>query len=100
MGFDFDRSDLKLDPADAGGSESAIQQMQQLLEDNLAAERALIRSCRCIAAAGTPDDTAALRLIKVVLAVEEEHVEIIAAMRDSLRELKACVSIGTYGKAG
>jgi hypothetical protein len=60
MGFDFDRSDLRIEATDAGASESVIQQMEQLLEDNLAAERAVISSCRRIAAAGTSDDTAAL----------------------------------------
>jgi bacterioferritin (cytochrome b1) len=59
-----------------------------LLEENLISERANIDSYRRIAANGKPDDEAALRLVRVVLAVEEEHAEILSTVRDTLRDLK------------
>jgi bacterioferritin len=90
MGFDFDRSEMNTDPdlgtdADAG---SVRELMEHLLEENLVAERAAIDSYRRIAANGKPQDEAALRLVRVVLAVEEEHAEILSTVRDTLRDLK------------
>jgi bacterioferritin len=84
MGFDFDRSEVS--SASDGGS--VLQLMEQLLEENLLAERAAIDSYRRIAATADPRDEAALRLVKVVLAVEEEHAEILTTVRDTLRDLK------------
>jgi bacterioferritin len=89
MGFDFDRSETHAD-SDAADSDAAsvLELMEQLLEENLLAERAAIDSYRRIAAAGKPQDEAALRLVRVVLAVEEEHAEILSTVRDTLRDLK------------
>jgi bacterioferritin len=84
MGFDFDRSEVS--SASDGGS--VLQLMEQLLEENLLAERAAIDSYRRIAASADPREEAALRLVKVVLAVEEEHAEKLATVRDTLRDLK------------
>ena len=85
MGFDFDRSEMDLRPQ----SDSVREAMAQLLEENLAAERAAIDSYRRIADSATADDEAALRLVRVILAVEEEHAEILSTVRDTLRELKS-----------
>jgi bacterioferritin len=71
--------------ADTG---SVRELMEHLLEENLVAERAAIDSYRRIAANGKPQDEAALRLVRVVLAVEEEHAEILSTVRDTLRDLK------------
>jgi bacterioferritin (cytochrome b1) len=87
MGFDFDRKEISKEP-DSG---SVLELMEVLLEENLISERANIDSYRRIAACGKPDDEAALRLVRVVLAVEEEHAEILSTVRDTLRDLKAPV---------
>jgi bacterioferritin (cytochrome b1) len=87
MGFDFDRKEMNKEP-DNG---SVLELMEVLLEENLVSERANIDSYRRIAAGGTPDDEAALRLVRVVLAVEEEHAEILSTVRDTLRDLKSPV---------
>ncbi len=84
MGFDFDRNELIKEPERG----SVLELMEMLLEENLISERANIDSYKRIAAAGTPDDEAALRLVRVVLAVEEEHAEILSTVRDTLRDLK------------
>jgi bacterioferritin (cytochrome b1) len=84
MGFDFDRSEV-----DTGSqSESTLDLIDQALEDSLSAEHAAIDSYRKIAASAKLGDGAALRLVRVVLAVEEEHAQILATMRDSLRHLR------------
>jgi bacterioferritin (cytochrome b1) len=87
MGFDFDRKEMIKEP-DSG---SVLELMEVLLEENLISERANIDSYRRIAAGGKPDDEAALRLVRVVLAVEEEHAEILSTVRDTLRDLKSPV---------
>jgi bacterioferritin (cytochrome b1) len=84
MGFDFDRKEMNKEP-DSG---SVLELMEVLLDENLISERANIDSYRRIAAGGKPDDEAALRLVRVVLAVEEEHAEILSTVRDTLRDLK------------
>jgi bacterioferritin (cytochrome b1) len=84
MGFDFDRKEMNKEP-DSG---SVLELMEVLLEENLVSERANIDCYRRIAAGGKPDDEAALRLVRVVLAVEEEHAEILSTVRDTLRDLK------------
>jgi bacterioferritin (cytochrome b1) len=84
MGFDFDRKEMN-EEQDSG---SVLELMEVLLEENLLNERANIDSYRRIAASGKPDDEAALRLVRVVLAVEEEHAEILSTVRDTLRDLK------------
>jgi hypothetical protein len=99
MGFDFDRSDAsKTIPADesslnlddsginpAGGS--GTRAFDQALSRNLVAERFAIDAYRTIAAHSENYDKATLRLVKVALAVEEEHVEILSAIIDNLRNL-------------
>jgi len=85
MGFDFDRSEMTTESS--GGS--VLELMEHLLEENLVAERAAIDSYRRIAANGRPEDEAALRLVRVVLAVEEEHADILSTVRDTLRDLKS-----------
>jgi bacterioferritin (cytochrome b1) len=85
MGFDFDRSEMTAQ----SNSGSVLELMEQLLEQNLVAEQAAIDSYRRIATSGGPEDEAALRLVRVVLAVEEEHADILSTVRDTLRDLKA-----------
>jgi bacterioferritin (cytochrome b1) len=84
MGFDFDRKEMREGP-DSG---SVLELMEVLLDENLISERANIDSYRRIAARGKADDEAALRLVRMVLAVEEEHAEILSTVRDTLRDLK------------
>jgi bacterioferritin (cytochrome b1) len=85
MGFDFDRSEMQTEAGSPG--ESLLEKMEQLLDEKLLAEQAAIESYRRIAAAGKPQDEAALRLVRVMLAVEEEHAEILSTVRDTLRDL-------------
>ena len=84
MGFDFDRSEVQSEP----DTESVFDLMEQLLKENLQAEQVAIDSYRRIVAGGKPEDEAALRLVRVVLAVEEEHADILCTVRDTLRDLK------------
>jgi hypothetical protein len=85
MGFDFDRKEMNKE----ADSASVLELMEVLLEDNLISERANIDCYRRIAAGGKPEDEAALRLVRVVLAVEEEHAEIFSTVCDTLWELKS-----------
>ena len=108
MGFDFDRSDAtKTLLADDEGmdSESILEAMDsdesgadspgdsgqwafdRALSRNLVAERFAIDAYRTIAAQGENYDRATLRLVKVALAVEEEHVQILSAIIHNLRSL-------------
>jgi bacterioferritin (cytochrome b1) len=85
MGFDFDRIEVESE-AEAPG---ALELLSQALQKNLTAEQAAIHSYRQIAARGKFEDEAALRLVKVVLAVEEEHAQILSTMMASLNELRS-----------
>jgi bacterioferritin len=85
MGFDFDRSEM----IPKSNNCSVLELMEHLLEENLLAERAAIDSYRRIAAGSGPKDEAALRIVRVVLAVEEEHADILSTVRDTLRDLKS-----------
>ena len=108
MGFDFDRSDAtKTIVADDGmeSDESIMEAMDsdergvipagepgqwafdRALSRNLVAERFAIDAYRTIAAQGENYDRATLRLVKVALAVEEEHVQILSAIIHNLRSL-------------
>jgi hypothetical protein len=98
MGFDFDRSDAtKTLRADESGldfdesMDSAVDSGQwafdQALSRNLVAERFAIDAYRTIAAHSENYDKATLRLVKVALAVEEEHVQILSAIIHNLRNL-------------
>ena len=83
MGFDLDRSE-------ATESESTpLDQsvFNRALSRNLLAERFAIDAYREIAERGQHCDKATLRLVKVALAVEEEHAEILAAIMENLRNL-------------
>jgi bacterioferritin (cytochrome b1) len=100
MGFDLDRSevDRPMD-ADAAGLQSDAPQSDALeqpgqqsvfgraLSQNLIAERFAIDAYRKIAEHGDRYDKATLRLVKVALAVEEEHAEILCKIIDNLRRL-------------
>jgi hypothetical protein len=85
MGFDFDRIEVQseLDAPDA------LELLSEALHRNLTAERSAINSYRHIAALATADDEAALRLVKVVLAAEEEHAQILSTVMESLNQLRS-----------
>jgi bacterioferritin (cytochrome b1) len=97
MGFDLDRSEVD-GPVDA---EAAVLQTDapapeptteqsvfaRALSQNLIAERFAIDAYRKIAEHGDKYDKATLRLVKVALAVEEEHAEILSRIFDNLRLL-------------
>ena len=109
MGFDFDRSDAtKTIFADDSGTDSDESGMGSMdldeigvipgggsgqwafdraLSRNLVAEQFAIDAYRTIAAHGENYDKATLRLVKVALAVEEEHVHILSAIIHNLRNL-------------
>ena len=113
MGFDFDRSDAtktiladdsgfdsddsSLD-SDEGGldleesrvnpaGDSGQWAFDRALSRNLLAERFAVDAYRTIASQGENYDKATLRLVKVALAVEEEHVQILSAIIHNLRNL-------------
>ena len=95
MGFDLDRSEVDR-PVDADAAalqtdapeEPAEQSVfGQALSRNLIAERFAIDAYRKIAAHGDNYDKATMRLVKVALAVEEEHAEILSRIIENLRHL-------------
>lgn len=88
MGFDFDRSEAGTDTSSEGLANSpvahtqpVVELMRQALKQNLVAEQFAIDAYRQIAAHGESRfDKAAMRLVKVALAVEEEHAEILSTL--------------------
>jgi len=102
MGFDLDRSEAGEWSA---ASDSTAPDMQiplavpagqsvlvQALSRNLIAERFAIDAYRKIAAQGGNYDKATLRLVRVALAVEEEHAEILSAIIENLRNLNGALA--------
>ncbi|HEY2529937.1 MAG TPA: hypothetical protein VGJ20_18705 [Xanthobacteraceae bacterium] len=88
MGFDLDRSE-------AGESVPISPDRSvfgRALSRNLLAERFAIDAYRKIAEGGDNYDQATLRLVKVALAVEEEHAEILAAIIENLRNLNGALA--------
>ena len=102
MGFDLDRSeasgwnaasdstltDLQI-PSEALPEQSVFG---RALSRNLIAERFAIDAYRKIAAQGENYDKATLRLVKVALAVEEEHAEILSTIIENLRNLNGALA--------
>jgi bacterioferritin len=83
MGFDLDRSDTRNERAvDELGNASSFS---RALSQNLLAERFAIDAYRKIAENAGSCDKATLRLVKVALAVEEEHAEILSTLLENLR---------------
>ncbi|HSZ10356.1 MAG TPA: hypothetical protein VK794_17565 [Steroidobacteraceae bacterium] len=103
MGFDLDRSEANT-PAEpdamclptAAPEPSAV--FSRALSRNLMAERFAIDAYRKIAEHGHQYDKATLRLIKVALAVEEEHAEILSTIIENLRHLNAADAQNTLGE--
>jgi bacterioferritin (cytochrome b1) len=99
MGFDLDRSEMRHEPAAAeppflGASPGAVDQsgFSRALSRNMLAERFAIEAYRKIAEHGENYDRATLRLVKVALAVEEEHAEILSAIMENLRNLNGALA--------
>ena len=96
MGFDLDRTEMA-DRRTAGKPAEPAQYPEQsvfsrALTRNLVAERFAIDAYRRIAEHGENYDKATLRLVKVALAVEEEHAEILSAIIENLRNLNGAVA--------
>jgi bacterioferritin (cytochrome b1) len=88
MGFDLDRSEAaELAPIAADNSVFG-----RALSRNLMAEKFAIDAYRKIAESGQHYDKATLRLVKVALAVEEEHAEILSAIIENLRNLNGALA--------
>jgi rubrerythrin len=102
MGFDLERSEvdrpvdadaalLQADAAllEADAPEQPAEQsvFGRALSQNLIAERFAIDAYRKIAQQGDKYDKATMRLVKVALAVEEEHAEILTRIIENLRHL-------------
>jgi bacterioferritin (cytochrome b1) len=88
MGFDLERSE-------AGESTTTPPEHSvfgRALSRNLLAERFAIDAYRKIAESGQNYDKATLRLVKVALAVEEEHAEILAALIENLRNVNGALA--------
>jgi hypothetical protein len=102
MGFDLDRSEAN-NPAEPDAlclpteaPEPSV--FSRALSRNLMAERFAIDAYRKIAEHGHKYDKATLRLIKVALAVEEEHAEILSTIIENLRSLNAADAQNTLGE--
>jgi bacterioferritin (cytochrome b1) len=96
MGFDLDRTEMAERRA-AGKPARPMEHGEQsvfsrALTRNLVAERFAIDAYRRIAEHGENYDKATLRLVKVALAVEEEHAEILSAIIDNLRNLNGATA--------
>jgi hypothetical protein len=99
MGFDLDRSEAG-ERAGASGSTPAWDVptppeesvFGRALSRNLIAERFAIDAYRKIAEQGEKYDKATLRLVRVALAVEEEHAEILSAIMENLRNLNGALA--------
>jgi bacterioferritin (cytochrome b1) len=88
MGFDLDRSEAaESEPTPADNSV-----FSRALSRNLMAERFAIDAYRKIAEGGQNYDKATLRLVKVALAVEEEHAQILSAIIENLRNLNGAMA--------
>jgi bacterioferritin (cytochrome b1) len=102
MGFDLDRSEASglVDPDAAWQQTDAPEQslFSRALSQNLLAERFAIDAYRKIAEHGHQYDKATLRLIRVALAVEEEHAEILSTIIENLRNLNAPLTENTLGQ--
>jgi bacterioferritin len=83
MGFDLDRSDARSEAAASELGHSST--FSDALSRNLLAERFAIDAYRKIAENADNCDKATLRLIRVALAVEEEHAEILSTLLENLR---------------
>jgi hypothetical protein len=100
MGFDLDRSEVDRPvDADAAGLEADTPEQpteqsvfRRALSQNLIAERFAIDAYRKIAEHGDKYDKATLRLVKVALAVEEEHAEILSRIIENLRHLNGAAA--------
>ena len=98
MGFDLDRSEMRHEPAAddpplPGAANAADQSgFSRALSRNMLAERFAIEAYRKIAEHGENYDKATLRLVKVALAVEEEHAEILSAIMENLRTLNGALA--------
>jgi bacterioferritin (cytochrome b1) len=88
MGFDLDRSEAA-ESTLAGPDESVFS---RALSRNLLAERFAIDAYREIAERGQHYDQATLRLVKVALAVEEEHAQILCTIIENLRNLNGALA--------
>jgi bacterioferritin (cytochrome b1) len=88
MGFDLDRSEAsESNPTPPDQSVFSLA-----LSRNLLAEKFAIDAYRKIAEGGQNYDRATLRLVRVALAVEEEHAEILSAIIENLRNLNGALA--------
>lgn len=105
MGFELERSDTRREPAvesmahleaepalDGPPAEFEHSVFSQALSRNLLAERFAIDAYRKIAEQSKHYDKATLRLVKVALAVEEEHAEILSTIMENLRNLNGALA--------
>lgn len=88
MGFDLDRSEA----AELASTAADNSVFSRALSRNLMAEKFAIDAYRKIAEGGQNYDKATLRLVKVALAVEEEHAEILSAIIENLRNLNGALA--------
>lgn len=96
MGFDLDRTEMaeRRPPGKPAKPAEHLEQsvFSRALSRNLIAERFAIDAYRQIAQHGENYDKATLRLVKVALAVEEEHAEILSAIIENLRNLNGAMA--------
>jgi bacterioferritin (cytochrome b1) len=96
MGFDLDRTEMADRKTEAkpaaltGHPDKSV--FSRALSRNLVAEQFAIDAYRRIAEHGENYDKATLRLVKVALAVEEEHAEILSAIIENLRNLNGAMA--------
>jgi len=90
MGFDLERWETHSEPEIPRAVDPS--EFSEALSRNLLAERFAIDAYRKIAANADNCDKATLRLVKVALAVEEEHAEILSTILENLRHLDGALA--------
>jgi bacterioferritin len=90
MGFDLERLETRREPEILRAV--CPSAFGEALSRNLRAERFAIDAYRKIAENANNCDKATLRLVKVALAVEEEHAEILSTILENLRNLKGALA--------
>jgi bacterioferritin len=83
-------AELQEDSAERSTEPSVFK---RVLSQNLLAERFAIEAYRKIVEHGENYDKATLRLVKVALAIEEEHAEILSAIIENLRNHNGALTV-------
>jgi len=77
---------MRIDLGFEANDSPASRQMRRALDQNLVAKRFAVEAYSQLVALGEKYDRATLRLVKVALAVEQEHAEILTTLIEDLKK--------------